>query len=112
MRSNWLSNRVFDTYEAIIDAACEAWGKLLAQPETITRSECEIGHMSVDHHDRWYYIDQARTFFGTVLITVPQESWTSVDFSASDDCISTQASPVRSLSRGPAPRLRQELAPM
>lgn len=36
MRSNWLSNRVFDTYEAIIHAACEAWVKLLAQPETIT----------------------------------------------------------------------------
>jgi hypothetical protein len=24
LRQNWLSNRVFDTYEAIIDAACEA----------------------------------------------------------------------------------------
>lgn len=31
-----LSNRVFETYEAIIDAACEAWRKLLAQPQTIT----------------------------------------------------------------------------
>ena len=27
---------VFETYEAIIDAACEAWTKLLAQPDTIT----------------------------------------------------------------------------
>ena len=36
LRQNWLSNRVFDTYESIIDAACEAWNKLLAQPETIT----------------------------------------------------------------------------
>ena len=36
LRANWLSNRVFDTYEAIIDAACEAWHNLLAQPETIT----------------------------------------------------------------------------
>jgi DDE superfamily endonuclease len=25
LRGNWLSNRVFDTYDAIIDAACEAW---------------------------------------------------------------------------------------
>jgi hypothetical protein len=33
---NWLSNRVFDTYEAIVDAACEAWRKLMAQPDTIT----------------------------------------------------------------------------
>jgi transposase len=36
LRANWLSNRVFDTYDAIIDAACEAWQKLLAQPQTIT----------------------------------------------------------------------------
>ncbi len=36
LRQNWLSNRVFDTYEAIIAAACEAWNNLLAQPDTIT----------------------------------------------------------------------------
>ena len=36
MRSNWLSNRVFETYEAILEAACDAWNKLVAQPETIT----------------------------------------------------------------------------
>jgi hypothetical protein len=36
LRSNWLSNRVFDTYDAIIDAACEASMKLMAMPETIT----------------------------------------------------------------------------
>src|SRR5215210_228341 len=36
LRQTWLSNRVFDTYEAIIEAACEAWRKLVAQPETIT----------------------------------------------------------------------------
>ena len=36
LRQNWLSNRVFDTYEHIVDAACDAWRKLLAQPQTIT----------------------------------------------------------------------------
>ena len=36
LRQNWLSNRVFDTYEAIVEAACDAWRKLLAQPDTIT----------------------------------------------------------------------------
>jgi len=36
MRQNWLSNRIFDDYNAIIDAGCEAWNKLIAQPETIT----------------------------------------------------------------------------
>jgi hypothetical protein len=36
MRGNWLSNLVFDTYDDIIDVACDAWRKLIAQPDTIT----------------------------------------------------------------------------
>ena len=36
LRANWLSNRVFETYDAIIDAACEAWMKLIADPARIT----------------------------------------------------------------------------
>jgi putative transposase len=36
LRQNWLSNRVFNTYEAILEAACEAWNKLMAQPQAIT----------------------------------------------------------------------------
>jgi transposase len=35
LRQNWLSNRVFQTYEDILDAGCDAWNKLVAQPETI-----------------------------------------------------------------------------
>ena len=35
-RANFLSNRVFETYDAIIDAACDAWRKLIELPETIT----------------------------------------------------------------------------
>ena len=36
MRANWLSNRVFETYDDIIHAACDAWKNLVAQPDTIT----------------------------------------------------------------------------
>ncbi len=36
LRQNYLSNRVFDTYDAIIDACCHAWNNLAAQPERIT----------------------------------------------------------------------------
>ena len=35
LRANWLSNLVFEDYDAIIDAGCEAWNKLIAQPDTI-----------------------------------------------------------------------------
>jgi len=35
LRSNNLSNRVFDTYDAIVDACCDAWNWLIAQPAQI-----------------------------------------------------------------------------
>ena len=48
LRANWLSNGVFETYDAIIDVACDAWKKLIAKPETITsigmRTWAHIGH--------------------------------------------------------------------
>ena len=48
MRANWLSNRVFDTYDDIIDAACQAWNKLVTMPNVIssigTRKWAHIGH--------------------------------------------------------------------
>ena len=36
LRSNKLSNRVFASYNAIVDACCDAWNWLIAQPERIT----------------------------------------------------------------------------
>ena len=36
LRQNYLSNRVFDTYTAIVDACCAAWNALVEQPERIT----------------------------------------------------------------------------
>ena len=36
LRQNYLANRVFETYEAIVDACCHAWNSLAAQPERIT----------------------------------------------------------------------------
>ena len=35
MRDNWLSNRVFASYDNLVDHCCDAWNKLLAQPWTI-----------------------------------------------------------------------------
>ena len=32
LRQNWLSNTVFENYDAIVDAACAAWRKLIASP--------------------------------------------------------------------------------
>jgi len=35
LRGNDLSNRVYATYEAIVDACCIAWNKLIAAPDRI-----------------------------------------------------------------------------
>jgi len=32
VRDNWLSNRIFGSYEEIVDHGCEAWNKLIEQP--------------------------------------------------------------------------------
>lgn len=36
LRANFLSNRVFETYDEIIQACCEAWNRLVDLPQTIT----------------------------------------------------------------------------
>jgi len=47
LRQTYLSNRVFPTYDDILDAACDAWNKLLAEAGRIasiaTRSWSETG---------------------------------------------------------------------
>ena len=55
LRANWLSNRVFEDYNAIVDAGCEAWNKLIAQPETITSIGMRKWPISVNVKCRWYY---------------------------------------------------------
>ena len=35
MRDNWLSNRVFKSYDDILARCCQAWNKLIDQPGTI-----------------------------------------------------------------------------
>ncbi len=32
MRGNWLSNRIFQSYEDIVALCCEAWNKLIERP--------------------------------------------------------------------------------
>ena len=35
MRDNWLSNRIFGSYTEIVDQCCDAWNKLIDQPDRI-----------------------------------------------------------------------------
>ena len=40
MRENWLYNRIFHSYEEIVDHCCDAWNKLIGQPERIMSIGC------------------------------------------------------------------------
>ena len=46
LRQNWLSHRVWESYEAVVAACCEAWNKLMLSPERIasitTRSWAQV----------------------------------------------------------------------
>jgi hypothetical protein len=35
LRQNYLANRVFETYSALVDACCDAWNALIAMPDRI-----------------------------------------------------------------------------
>ncbi len=35
LRQNWLSNQVFEDHNAIVDAGCDAWNRLMAEPTAI-----------------------------------------------------------------------------
>lgn len=35
LRQNYLSHRVFDAYDAIVDACCDAWNALIEMPDRI-----------------------------------------------------------------------------
>ncbi len=39
LRQNWLSNRVFRSYDDIVDHCCYAWNQLTDQPWTISLPE-------------------------------------------------------------------------
>ena len=56
MRGNWLSNLVFDTYDDIIDVACDAWRKLIPSQTPSPPSACAIGPTSVRSRDSWYKV--------------------------------------------------------
>jgi hypothetical protein len=47
LRDNWLSNRIFDSFDDIVDHCCDAWNKLIDQPwriMSIRMRDRPIGH--------------------------------------------------------------------
>jgi DDE superfamily endonuclease len=46
LRQNFLAHRIFDTYDAIVDACCEAWNALIAETGRITSLHATGSHVS------------------------------------------------------------------
>ena len=45
MRDNWLSNRIFKSYDDLVDHCCAAWNKLVDQPWRIMRLTSPITYL-------------------------------------------------------------------
>ena len=56
-RQNHLGNRVYDTYDAIVDACCDAWNALFADPARIT-TIASRDRAPVNAWGRWYRTKQ------------------------------------------------------
>ena len=54
LRQNHFANRVFDNDGAIVDACCEAWNALIAQPTRITSTAMRDWALTVNSSGRWY----------------------------------------------------------
>ena len=53
MRQNWLSNRVFKSFDDIVDHCCYAWDTLIDQPWKICPSPAAIGQAWVIQCEDW-----------------------------------------------------------
>lgn len=51
MRANWLSDRIFETYDDIVDHCSDAWNKLVARPWAIMSIGYAIGQMRLDQRE-------------------------------------------------------------
>src|SRR5271155_2282402 len=55
MRDNWLSNRIFKSYDDLVDHCCYAWNKLVDQPlENHVHRIAPVGPR-VLINETWYY---------------------------------------------------------
>jgi transposase len=51
VRENWLSNRIFQSYDDILDHCCHAWSKLTNQPWTIMSIGLRDWLMGANHRE-------------------------------------------------------------
>src|SRR5262249_46836552 len=54
MRQNWLSNRIFKSFDDIVDHCCYAWNTLIDQPWKLCPSRDATGQQSVTQSEDWY----------------------------------------------------------
>jgi hypothetical protein len=48
LRDNWLSNRIFKSYDDLVDHCCVAWNKLVDQPWRIMSLGLDLAQLSVE----------------------------------------------------------------
>jgi hypothetical protein len=52
---NWLSNRIFKSFDDIVDHCCYAWNRLIDQPwKIMSIAQRATGQQSVTQSEDWY----------------------------------------------------------
>jgi len=74
MRQNWLSNRIFKSFDDIVDHCCYAWNTLIDQPWKIMSIANATGRLSVTHCEDWYQPAESVTLWDSqISCTVIQD---------------------------------------
>jgi transposase len=55
LRQNYLSNRIYENYDAILDACCEAWNSLIATPTAIRSIATREWTKTINGWGCWYH---------------------------------------------------------
>src|SRR5258706_9118989 len=62
MRQNWLSNRIFKSFDDIVDHCCYAWNTLIDQPWKIMSIARRDGQPQVTQSEDWYKAVRSRVY--------------------------------------------------
>ena len=86
MRGNFLSHRVWDGYDAIIEACCDAWNKLMQMPERIASLTRRHGQ------NRWP--DRAAGITPVRVAASPAYGHIETDYDAPNPCAAAGSLPL------------------
>ena len=87
MRDNWLSNRIFRSYDQIVDHCCDAWNKLTDQPWRIMSTGMREWAERVSNSQRVLVSDAAPHGFSSSTFSNPRHRQPLLFFTGTADLL-------------------------